>query len=184
MATFSDTPKWKKRQAYEQTKAITPPSWKQTPLAVSCPTCAARPGQPCTSKPAKGSRPIPPHQRRIQKGSRYRKMQKQMAASQEQRWGGVTVRYECPICGGDHSRADHPSATGNASVFDVTSMGLGKSRPARYTESVKIGPAPLERPGPGPRKENPVRSAPQNSDTGGISRVARPSVDAAVPEAA
>lgn len=41
-----------------------------------------------------------------------------MAVGQERRWGGVTVRYECPICGGNHSRADHSSASGTVSAFD------------------------------------------------------------------
>lgn len=31
---------------------------------------------------------------------------------QEERWAGksgpVTVRYVCPLCGGPHSKADHP----------------------------------------------------------------------------
>ena len=73
MPTFSDTPNWKKREAYEQ--AMT---------------------------------------RSRRKRAAY---EKRIAEAQERRWSGVTVRYECPICGGDHCRADHPQ---RASVFDFS----------------------------------------------------------------
>jgi hypothetical protein len=58
------------------------------------------------------------HRERDKKAQWRRTVEGRRAAAQERRWGDVTVRYECPICGGDHSRADHPNATGAASVFD------------------------------------------------------------------
>ena len=112
MAKFTDTPAWKKRPAYEQ--AVAKPKPKTTAIGVSCPRCRSLPGEPCTGRTGRTMPHL--HRERDKQAQRRRTVEGRRAAAQERRWGGVTVRYECPICGGDHSRADHLSAA--ASVFD------------------------------------------------------------------
>src|ERR1039458_8411727 len=122
MPTFSDTPEWKTREAYEQAKTSPPPKPKRPVITVPCPTCQARAGQPCTGR--RGERADHAHPGRLERARRIvrwrQTVQGRRAAAQQRRWATVTVRYECPICGGDHSRADHPSVTGHASVFDFS----------------------------------------------------------------
>jgi predicted RNA-binding Zn-ribbon protein involved in translation (DUF1610 family) len=120
MPRFKDTPKWKTREGYEQARAKPKPKPrpKEPAYRVNCPTCGARPGRSCTSKKS-GDKLAQAHGERVVKGRHFARWKAGVAgrvfAAQERRWGGVTVSYECPICGGDHSRADHPQL---ASVFD------------------------------------------------------------------
>ena len=120
MATFDDTPKWKTRQAYERAK-LTPKPEPKKPRAINapCPVCRARPGQRCTSVDD-----AHPARIAVAVGAvRWKRArQRGRTAAQKQRWAAVTVRYECPICGGDHSRAGHAQLV--PSVFDFGSRAV------------------------------------------------------------
>lgn len=77
-------------------------------FAVSCPSCGAPSGRPCRTYAGK---PRPPHGARVKLERRFR------AASRPSRATGarpgrqrVSVRFECPECGGPHSRAEHDAS--------------------------------------------------------------------------
>jgi rubredoxin len=106
MASFADTPRWKTRAAYDAVKDKPKPKRpKITWLNVPCPVCEARRGTRCEH-----------YEERQQKARRARRAKRnrsavKIRAAQERRWASVDVRFECPICGGDHVRADHHPAT-------------------------------------------------------------------------
>ncbi len=107
MAKFTDTPKWKNRAAYLNATAA-PKQIKPNPQTVKCPTCNAARRMPCHTEEGKMRRP---HRSRRWKAQQVAKARARTArykrARQKQRWDGVTVRYVCPVCGGDHSRSEH-----------------------------------------------------------------------------
>jgi transcription elongation factor Elf1 len=121
MPRFKDTPRWKTRQAYENAKKANPPKRKALKAtSVSCPVCGAERGRLCI-EPYRRQEPYQPkrerpHFERIEKAravSRARcRGAKRRREFQERRWATATIRFECPICGGNHSRADHPKVAG------------------------------------------------------------------------
>jgi rubredoxin len=113
MARFTDTPQWKTRQAYEKAQASSHSKPKKPrAISVSCPVCGARPRQLCLGR--HGQRRHDAHPARIEMAVRgsvgKRAAERRRIAAQKRRWATVTVRFECPVCGGNHSRSDHARA--------------------------------------------------------------------------
>jgi predicted RNA-binding Zn-ribbon protein involved in translation (DUF1610 family) len=100
VARFKDTPKWKTREAYEKSKDKPKPVVKA--IFLTCPVCGAQRGEPCSH----------PQRKRLAKAIRRRK--RRVGNAQSTRWANVNVSFVCPICGGDHAKADHQRATGKA----------------------------------------------------------------------
>jgi hypothetical protein len=81
--------------------------------SVACPICGAKRGDVCVFVNTGRRRARPHPERRKKARAVFRARQRRMRtvrALREQRWASVTVRYECPLCGGDHSCADHARA--------------------------------------------------------------------------
>jgi predicted RNA-binding Zn-ribbon protein involved in translation (DUF1610 family) len=113
--TKTDKLSWKaeqKRRKVEFSKRA-----RATVTAVVCPICGAKRGDRCTFTQAGKRHRLRkgPHTERVQKARAvFRQQQKrgrQIRAMQARKWATVTVTYVCPICGGDHARADHNRAT-------------------------------------------------------------------------
>lgn len=107
MPRFEDTPNWKTRQAHEHAMRSTAASGRQLATSVSYPACGVARGWPCRGDSG-------PHPERVSKARGVMRSRRRRAArirvAQANRWDSVTVRFECPMCGGDHSRADHEKA--------------------------------------------------------------------------
>jgi hypothetical protein len=52
---------------------------------------------------------------------------KRIRALQEKRWATVARTFVCPICGGDHSRADHAKATDTLLARVIQAKESGRS---------------------------------------------------------
>jgi len=105
-------PKWKSREAYEETGGEP----REVPFGmknVPCPACGARKGRPCVG-PAGNVRQHGPHPERrkaARKAHRnWEARNRRVALAQRRRWETVTVRFQCPVCGGGHGRSDHDGA--------------------------------------------------------------------------
>ena len=100
-------PRWKTRE--EKTPKGRSLRRKLRVRHVACPVCGAKKGWPCV-KPGGGRRQHPHRERwaRAEAASRALSRRNQIvAAASKRRWESVTVSFECPICGGAHSRHDH-----------------------------------------------------------------------------
>ena len=103
---------WKSKCRYEQDRKAA--GKRAKPTDVVCPICGALRGIWCVF-PDTARRRKHPHPERYQKAKRWRaeRMRRSVRIRQlrAQRWETVTVTLVCPVCGGDHLRADHTQAT-------------------------------------------------------------------------
>ena len=101
-------------------------------MKVKCPLCAANRGESCRG-PHGGRRPV--HRERYRKEREVRRARlrslKRARAQRGRRMEGVIVRFECPVCGGDHSRVDHVKAKGAAGSMISQALALSAVDKAR-----------------------------------------------------
>jgi rubredoxin len=105
-------PDWKSKRKYDQ--AVKAEHNPASPGSVSCPVCDAKRGERCVHVDSGRRRKAPHPERRRKARLLFRQRQRaaaRMRGMKAKRWEGVTVRFVCPLCGGDHSRADHDRAT-------------------------------------------------------------------------
>jgi hypothetical protein len=85
---------------------------KVSVLSVVCAVCGAKRGELCEQ--IDGTRRRSPHPERRRKAVRVRRDRERraraLAGQKRAKWASVTIRFKCPICGGDHARADHSRA--------------------------------------------------------------------------
>src|SRR4051794_17693902 len=106
-------PTWKSYQRYEKDKRAQERA-QAKPTQVSCPICAAKRGELCVFVDTGRRRKKPHPARRTKAQQILRARQRRMMhvrAKRAERFATVTRYFVCPICGGDHSRSDHASAT-------------------------------------------------------------------------
>lgn len=102
-----------KQQASEsQQKKSDQPNVKAT--TVVCPICGAKRGRRCVGN---RRRPHPQRVRAARATHKKRVLQgRRLAAYKVKKWESVTIKYECPLCHGDHLRKDHDAAIHEAAV--------------------------------------------------------------------
>ena len=97
-------------------------------LNARCPVCHAVRDQPCVS--SAGTQRRKPHQDRFDMAfalaRNLEQRQAEIGRTVRSRFDGVTIRFECPVCGGGHSRADHDRIAVAPPGVDVdTARSLG-----------------------------------------------------------
>jgi rubredoxin len=107
MPKFDDTPKWKTRAGAERAiKQATKKPRPKVPTA-RCPTCGAPRGVPCFNRDGVVAEPHAKRRKAAEQAARARDLgAAKRAGRAKARWAGVTVRYRCPVCGGEHPRAE------------------------------------------------------------------------------
>ena len=103
---------WKSKRKYEA--AVKAGHNPAGPASVVCPVCDAKRGARCVHVDSGRRRKTPHPERRMKARRLFRQRQRaaaRMRGMKAKRWEGVTIRFVCPVCGGDHSRADHAIAT-------------------------------------------------------------------------
>jgi rRNA maturation protein Nop10 len=104
MARFADTPPGrrkptKREEREEMVQAVT--------LKPTCPICGAKTMKACVTPDGK---PRTVHPERRERARAAAASAERLGRLRRQRWSGVTVRFECPACGGDHPRAQCAAA--------------------------------------------------------------------------
>jgi rubredoxin len=90
------------------------------PLAVRCPYCGAGLRQPCVDPFGKARRAH--SQRNAWARDVYRQRRRSVRRAQRargKRFDGVKISYVCPLCGGDHPRADHEASHARSHARDA-----------------------------------------------------------------